>query len=251
MNTALTARIGFFLLAGLLLFGIDLAAAPLRVHLISGSAEYQSEVSLQEFASYLGQLGVECTASWGRDKGKTLPNLAALPSADLLIVFARRLALPAEEMRLVRAHWEAGKPVIGLRTASHAWGEKDNTDNAVFDRQVLGNHYTGHYGDEVVEVTNVPAQGAHPVLRGVQPFRTRKLYKCGDLAPTATALQFGANDKGRAVVTLVNEYRGGRMFYTSLGVPEDFKNENFRRLLVNAIFWTARREPPVAAKASR
>lgn len=222
------------------------AADPLRVHLISGSAEYKSEASLQEFAAHLRSFGLECTASWGQDKGKSLPNLAALPGADVMIVFARRLALPDEQMKLIRAHWEAGKPVIGIRTASHAWGEKDNADNAVFDLQVLGNHYTGHYGDEPVAVANVAAQAAHPVLRGVQAFGTRKLYKAGELAPTATALQTGDNGKGREVVTLVNEYRGGRMFYTSLGVPEDFQNANFRRMLVNALFWAARREPPAA-----
>jgi type 1 glutamine amidotransferase len=220
------------------------AAAPLKIHVISGSAEYRSEASLQEFSAYLQQLGFVCSASWGQDKGKSLPNLEALPSADLMIVFARRLTLPADQMKIVRAHWEAGKPVIGLRTASHAWGEKDNPDNAVFDRQVLGNNYGGHYGDEPVAVTNAPDQAAHPVLRGVQPFRSSKLYKTGPLAPTATALQFGTNDKGKQVVTLINEYKGGRMFYTSLGIPEDFRDENFRRLLINAIHWTTRRDPP-------
>jgi type 1 glutamine amidotransferase len=78
----------------------------------------------------------------------------------------------------------------------------------------------------------------------VRPFSSGKLYKTGELAPTATALQIGTNDKGRQVVTLVNEYRGGRVFYTSLGIREDFRDENFRRLLVNAIHWATRREPP-------
>lgn len=39
------------------------------------------------------------------------------------------------------------------------------------------------------------------------------------------------------------EHNGGRIFYTSLGVPEDFANENFRRMLTNAIFWTMHRDP--------
>jgi type 1 glutamine amidotransferase len=220
------------------------AAAPLKIHLVSGSAEYHSEPSLREFSARLQQLGFVCSASWGQDKGKSLPNLEALPAADLLIVFARRLTLPAEQMTIIRAHWEAGKPVIGLRTASHAWGEKDNPDNAVFDRHVLGNNYTGHYGAEPVAVTPIAGQTGHPVLRGVRPFNSAKLYKTGELAPTATALQIGTNDKGQQVVTLVNEYKGGRMFYTSLGLPEDFRDENFRRLLINAIHWTTRREPP-------
>jgi len=160
-----------------------------------------------------------------------------------MIVFARRLKLPEEQMKTVRAHWESGKPVIGIRTASHAWGDKENPDNATFDRQVLGGHYLGHYGDEKVEVTHAPAQSTHPVLAGVQPFVSRKLYKAGELAATATPLQYGNNGKGRHAVTLVNDYKGARTFYTSLGVPEDFKDENFRRMLLNAIYWTTRREP--------
>jgi type 1 glutamine amidotransferase len=230
------------LLLAALLAGRLIAAAPLKIHLISGSAEYQSEASLREFSAHLQQLGFVCTASWGQDKGKSLPNLEALPGADLMIVFARRLTLPAEQMRIIRAHWEAGKPVIGLRTASHAWGEKDNPDNAVFDRQVLGNNYAGHYGAEPVAVTPVAAQAGHPVLRGVRPFSSAKLYKTGELAPSAVALQIGTNNQGKQVVSLVNEYKGGRMFYTSLGIPEDFRDANFRRLLLNAIHWTTRRD---------
>jgi type 1 glutamine amidotransferase len=157
-----------------------------------------------------------------------------------MIVFARRMTLPEEHMKTIRAHWEAGKPVIGIRTASHAWGADDN---AVFDRRVLGNHYQGHYRDERTVVTNVAAQNSHPVLNGVHPFTSRRLYKAGELAPTATALQIGDKGEGRHVVTLVNEYKGGRMFYTSLGVPEDFRDQNFRRMLMNAIYWCTRTAP--------
>lgn len=231
------------LLAGLFTATLSAAPASLRVHIISGSEEYKSEPSLKEFSAYLQQRGIECTASWGKDKGKTLPNLEPLARADVMLVFARRMTLPEEQMKLIRAHWEAGKPIVGIRTASHAWGEKDNPDVPFFDQQVLGGNYGGHYGDEPVAVQAAPGQSAHPVLQGVKPFTSRKLYKNKGLAPTATALQTGDNGKGKDVVTLVNEYKGGRIFYTSLGVPEDFKDENFRRLLVNALYWTARREP--------
>ncbi len=239
-----------FLLAGLLAGSLHAAPAPapLKIHIISGSEEYKSEPSLQEFSADLAKRGFVCTASWGKDKGKTLPNLEPLAQADLMIVFARRMTLPEEQMKLIRAHWESGKPIIGLRTASHAWGEKDSPDIAHFDRKVLGNNYAGHYGDEPVAVQAVPEQATHPVLQGVHPFTSRKLYKNKELAPSAIALQIGDNGKGRDVVTLVNEYKGGRMFYTSLGVPEDFKDENFRRMLMNAIHWTTRREPARIAR---
>ncbi len=216
---------------------------PLRIHFISGSKEYHSEDSLREFSASLETRGFVCTASWGQDKGKTLPNLAALADADLMIVFTRRMDLPEEQMELIRAHWEKGKAIIGIRTASHAWGEKGDPDGAYFDHEILGNHYSGHYGDEPVQVSAVPGQENHPVLKGVEPFVSRKLYKNKGPAPDAIALQTGDNGRGREVVTLVHEYNGGRAFYTSLGVPEDFKDRNFRRLLMNAIYWTTRRSP--------
>jgi hypothetical protein len=46
--------------------------------------------------------------------------LDALKNADLLLLFARRMKLPEDQMKLIRAHWEAGRPIVGIRTASHA-----------------------------------------------------------------------------------------------------------------------------------
>jgi type 1 glutamine amidotransferase len=43
-------------------------------------------------------------------------------------------------------------------------------------------------------------------------------------------------------VAWTNTYRGGRMFYTTLGHPGDFQNEAFRRMLVNAVRWSLDRD---------
>ena len=59
---------------------------------------------------------------------------------------------------------------------------------------------------------------------------------------STTVLQVGDIGKANYPATLVNDYNSGRVFYTSLGVPEDFQDENFRRLLTNAVFWTTRRD---------
>jgi hypothetical protein len=74
-------------------------------------------------------------ASWGADGGETLENLDALKNADLLLIFARRMNLPDDQMKPIRAHWEAGRPIVGIRTASHAFQKPDND---IFDRQILG-----------------------------------------------------------------------------------------------------------------
>src|SRR3982750_2777864 len=95
--------------------------APLRVHMISGSKEYASEQSLKGFREELERrYRVTVTASWGQDEGTSLDNLQDLAKAEVLLLFARRMKLPEEQMKLIRAHWEAGRPIVGVRTASHA-----------------------------------------------------------------------------------------------------------------------------------
>ena len=214
---------------------------PLRIHVISGSKEYRSEESLKPFCADLEKhYKVTVTASWGQDGGDHLDNLDALAKADVLLLFARRMKLPEAQMKLIRAHWEAGKPIVGIRTASHAFSD---AENETWDRNVLGGRHASHWADEPVKVTNKPDQSDHPVLKGVAPFTSRKLYKRPDLLPDVTVLQLGDNGKDTQPVTLTRTHHGGRIVYTSLGVPEDFKNDNFRRLLTNALFWVAHRDP--------
>jgi type 1 glutamine amidotransferase len=217
-------------------------AEPLKIHLISGSGEYKSEASLKALQKELEEkYSAKITASWVKDGAKELPDADSIPQADLLIVFARRLKLPPEQMAIIRKHWEAGKPVVGIRTASHAF---ENADNAVFDRQVLGGNYQGHFGGEPVKVVAAESAAKHPVLEGVGPFVSGKLYKAGPLAESAVLLQNGTIESKNEThaVTWVHEYNGGRMFYTSLGVPSDFQNDDFKRMIINAILWTTRRK---------
>ena len=229
MKTRLIVWLALFVLA------VVADAAPLKIHFISGAREYKSEQSLKAFVPWVEKhYGVKCTVSWGHDGIGELPNLGALKEADVLFVFARRMKLKEAQMKMIRAHWEAGKPVIGVRTASHAF---QKADNEIFDRKVMGGNYQGHFGDVAVKVSNV---GKHPALRRVGAITSDKLYKAGLLAKTAVVLQHGDIGKAKHAVTWVNEVKGRRAFYTSLGEPEDFKNENFRRLLANAIFWTAK-----------
>src|SRR5262249_38826107 len=110
---------------------------PLRVHLI-GAGEYNPVESLSEFKKHLEALRAEVTTSFGKDS-KALPGLEALKSADVMVLFVRRLNLPDEQMAIIRNHWEKGKAIVALRTASHGFQPEDN---AVFAK-VLGGAYAG------------------------------------------------------------------------------------------------------------
>jgi len=228
----------FILWLALLAFASFVDAAPIKIHFISGAREYKSEESLKKFIPWLEKHhDVKCTVSWGHDGIDKLPNLEALADADVMFVFARRMKLVEPQMKLIRAHWEKGKPIVGIRTASHAF---QKADNDVFDRQVMGGNYKGHFSNELVKVSHLVKD--HPVLDGVKSFSSGKLYKAGSLAKSTTVLQQGDIGTDRQNVTWVNTWKGGRMFYTSLGIPDDFKNKDFKQMLVNAIYWTVRQK---------
>ncbi|QDU26493.1 Trehalose utilization [Anatilimnocola aggregata] len=215
--------------------------AVLKIHLL-GAGEYKPVESLTGYQKYLEEkFRVRCTTSFGND-GKSLPNLEQLKTADVMVVFLRRMNLPAEQMAIIRNHWEQGKPIVAMRTASHAF---QPDDNAIFDRQVLGGNYrgSGSYTTPFKAIA-LPAKSEHPVLKGVGAITSKGYYGNDKLADDAEVLQVVESDKKTPLpVTWAHTYQGGRTIYTSLGVPEDFQDENFRRLLSNAIFWTAERDP--------
>lgn len=230
-----------------------------RVVFISAEHEYGAAETLPEFADELVRKhGLYCEIVQGSPL-KDGPNLhwiagmEALTRADLVVVFARRRAFPADQMKYLRDYLAAGKPLIGLRTASHAFDTRGNTpaghsDWPRFDPEVLGGNYTGHYNSgPKTTVTPAPGSQGHPILTGVElPFVSNgSLYQAKPLAPTATLLLTGAiPDQEPEPIAWTNKYGGSRIFYTSLGHPDDFANPQFRRLLVNAVFWAMDKPVP-------
>ena len=217
--------------------------------------EYKTEASLPEFAAK--HVGKEFRTHFvfGSERSlNDLPGIEALGQADVLFVSVRRRVLPKEQLDVVRKFVESGKPVVGIRTASHAFSLRADTPAPegtvawpTFDPDVLGGHYTGHHG-EGAEVAIRAADGSEssPLLAGVDVAQLAghgSLYKVSPLANTARPLLMGTIPDQPAepiAWTNTNKY-GGRVFYTSLGHADDFKQEAFNRLLVNALRWATAR----------
>ncbi len=222
---------------------------PLVVLAISED-EYKTEQTLPAFVRDVVQdrLGVDAKILLGDPRPPhNIAGLAeVLESADLLLVSMRRRSLPTQDLAAIRKFLAAGKPVVGIRTASHAFDAKGTlaAGQAVwptFDAEVLGCHYTGHHDPKAkTTVTLVQEAAKHPILVGVQTPMTGHgaLYKVSPLAKTTTALLIGSiPGQPSEPVAWVNEAGHSRVFYTSLGSPEDFGSAAFRRLLSNAILW--------------
>ncbi|MCC6125515.1 MAG: ThuA domain-containing protein [Pirellulales bacterium] len=232
--------------AALLLFLAGAAVAPQpHVVFLCNEDEYRARNTLPAFARDLREkFGCRCTVLIGKgDDG--FKSLEALKSADVLIIFVRRRALPKEQLDAIRAYCDAGKPVVGLRTASHAFAKKTKTPAGhaqwpEFDRDVLGGNYHNH-GKSATEVSLAPNAAGHPLLAGIDPKKwTSKstLYFASPLDKKAHALLLGSSEGKTEPVAWTHAYKGGRVFYTSLGHQDDFAAPQFRTLLVNAIFWS-------------
>lgn len=222
--------------------GADAPGSPnpkLTVCLVSGSFEYKSDDSLAAFQKHLeANCPVRCTRAFATSETEItgLDNLAA---ADVAVFFTRRLKLPDAELAKVKKYVESGKPIVGIRTASHGFQSWLEMDGLVF-----GGNYKGHYGVLPGYAVEVTAAGKdHPILKGVGPLKgVGSLYKNPDLPAGVTVLLRGSIPDHTEPVAWVREADGRRVFYTSLGHQDDFKNPEFVKLLVNALAWTTKTE---------
>jgi type 1 glutamine amidotransferase len=221
-----------------------------------GENEYDTKTTVPAFArAELEPRGIRCTFSLlPSDDSNDFPNIAALKEADLLFVSVRRHTPLAAQMAAIRAHVTAGKPVVGIRTASHAFAlrgkpgqpakvPEGQADWPEFDQEILGGNYSNHYGKGIETFGKiVAAQASHPVLQGIgaEEFKVPShLYKNPNLPGWVTPLLV-ARMVGRPEiepVAWVSLKDGRRVFYTSLGAPEDFAVPQFRTLLINGIVW--------------
>ncbi|MBA3698494.1 MAG: hypothetical protein H0W78_06550 [Planctomycetes bacterium] len=172
--------------------------APTVLFMIS-EPEYQTEITLPEFAAKeLTPHGVRCVFAIADKKTPDdFPGFDGLPSAELLVVSVRRQAPRKEHLALVRAHLAAGKPLIGIRTASHAFGAKPKDDAhegwMTFDQDVLGGSYKNHYGNVPAVISVAAGATTHQVLMGVDAtlLTAERLYCNATIVPSATALLIG------------------------------------------------------------
>ncbi len=225
-----------------------------RKHLVFliGERQYKTRETLPAFAEK--HLASEFRLSFvhaGEVDGNRFAGIEAVEDADVLFVSVRRRALPEEDLALIRRHVTAGKPVVGIRTASHAFslrGKPAPDGHASWekwDAEVLGGNYHGHHRNNLKTVARVVAGGKPGFLDGVglEGFVSRgSLYRNAPLQKGANAFLMGKAESVEQEEPLAWSFirkDGGRSWYTSLGHVSDFAQEPFRQMLVNGVMWAA------------
>src|SRR3954453_8098865 len=163
------------------------AVKGLRVCLVSGWLEYESNNTRPILQARLEKRGAICMRSFVEGKDETrLPGLENLDKADVMVLFTRRLKLSGDDLERFKKYCLAGKPIVGIRTASHAvqtWLD--------LDKEVFGGDYTGHFGKGGTTIKIVDGK-KHPILAGVEAFETPgSLYKNAKIAKDCELLLTG------------------------------------------------------------
>src|SRR5688572_9799207 len=164
-----------------------------QIVLIAAEESYRSELSMPLMARILSRHGFTCTVLFAIDPATgtidphvkdNIPGLEALDSADLLVAFLRWRELPDEQMKHIIDYTESGRPIIGIRNATHPFRYATRLDSpyAKYDsgskapaggwgRLVLGETWVSHYGKNLAESTRcdvINFASSHPIFRGTR-----------------------------------------------------------------------------------
>lgn len=251
---------------------------------LSGDEEYRSEEGLPMLAKILAvRHGFKCTVLFPINPGDgtidpvtltNIPGMAALDSADLCIMALRFRELPDEQMKHFVDYLNRGRPIIALRTSTHAFAYDHNKQSPYANFDWRNQHWPGGFGQQVLGETWVDHHGAHgkestrgvineafkdhPILRGVTDlWAPTDVYTVAHLPRDAQVLVWGEvltgmkptdpplqGQKNNPLMPLVwlRDYKGeqqrvSRIVTTTMGAAVDLQNEGLRRLIVNAVYW--------------
>jgi len=252
-----------------------------HVVFVSGDEEYRSEEALTCLAKIMAvRHGFKCTVLFAIDpetgeidpvNQTNIPGLENLETADMMVLALRFRELPDDQMKYIIDYTNAGKPVMGLRTATHSFNYTRNKDSkyAKYDfrspefqggygRQVLGETWVNHHGHHGKESTRGIINDEfknHPILKGVDDiWGPTDVYTVTTITGNPRVLVSGQvlksmdpkdepnNDKPMMPLAWIKRYTGelgktSRVFCTTMGASVDLQSAGLRRLLVNGCYW--------------
>jgi Trehalose utilisation len=254
---------------------------------LSGDHEYRSEESLPALARIMARhygftskvfFTIDPATGFIDPGSSNVSGLEALRTADLLVIFLRFQDFPDDQMQQIVDYLDRGGPVVGFRTATHAfqikrpdakfvkytWNNPEGYTGG-FGRQILGETWVSHYGTNHKQSSRLilqPDEAAHPILRGVKdawvqsggytanPIEGSHVLAVGQILDGMTSDSPPAKDKKELPVAWYRTYqsasgKAGRVFTTTHGASEDLLNDGFRRMAVNAMFWAAGMESSI------
>ena len=211
---------------------------------------YEADKTVPIFAGMLHRkYGYETTVLLGEGThgAYRYSHMEIVSDADLVVVFARRIALPHEQINILKKYLSNGKPLVGIRTANHAFTVREKVEEGYEDwpefvADILGCENRG-YGpvEPGMEVSVVAGSANHPIVKNVKPQPWHSKGNGYLVAPlldreASVLLEAKVNDITQPVAWTRTAGKS-KIFYTSLGFPADFQSPQFTALLVGGVQW--------------
>jgi len=211
---------------------------------------YEAHKTIPVFAERLRkEFGYDVTVLLGSGPHGAcrFPDIQKIDDAALLVVFSRRIALPHDQMEVIKNYLKKGKPLIGIRTANHAFTNRTKIEPGFEDwpgfvAEILGCENRGYGPEEPGTEVSVNADAAsHPILKGIQTSQWHSKGNVYLVAPLldkqAKVLLTGKVQNMTEPIAWIRKAGKSNVFYTSLGHPSDFQSVPFLTLLENSIQW--------------
>ena len=268
-----------------------------KIVFVTGDEEYRSEEVGPMLAKILAvRHGFDCTVLFALNPADgtidplnqtNVVGLKALQDADMMVLFTRFRELPDDQMKYFVDFVNAGKAILGIRTATHAFSIDRNKKSAYanydyrskewpggFGQQVLGDTWVNHHGNHGVESTRgiiADQSKQHPILKGVEDiWGPTDVYQIAHLPKDAQVLVWGQVLKGMKPtdepvvgpknnpmmpIIWIRNYTGAsgkssRIICSTIGAAVDFQSEGLRRTLVNACYWGVGLEDKTPAQSN-
>lgn len=273
---------------------------------LAGEEEYRSEEAAPMLARVLStHHGFKTTVLFSieksRDKDKkkedrkqetglidpnspdNIPGMEQLDAADMMVMMLRFRELPDDDMQHIVNFVKAGKPILAVRTSTHAfaytlrrdsryaaWDWQSSVWPGGFGQQIAGATWARHHGEHGKESTRGvinPEHAAHPILKGVRDiWGPTDVYGVDNLPPDAQILmrgqvlsgmkpadppQQGRKNEPMQPLVWIKDYRfedgkPGKIIVSTIGSAVDLECADLRRLFVNAIYWGCGLESQIA-----
>ncbi|MEO0475648.1 MAG: ThuA domain-containing protein [Planctomycetota bacterium] len=271
-----------------------------HIVLVAGDDEYRSEEALPMLGKILSaHHGFKCTVLFPVNPDgeiqpsyqQNIPGLEALGDADLMIMGLRFRDLPDEQMKHMDSYIQSGKPMVALRTSTHAfnikssqtykkysWRHKGDGWDGGFGKTVLGETWVAHHGKHGKESTRgiIPDSAKdHPINRGIKPgsiwgdsdVYTIKLPLPGDSEPIVMGAVLtgmnpddpvleGKKNEPMMPVTWIKSFetesgKKARIFTSTMGAATDLVAEGSRRMVINGVYWALEMEDQIPSEGTK
>jgi type 1 glutamine amidotransferase len=239
-------------LTGSLFTFADAETKPLKALLITGGCchDYKTQKDLLK-------AGIEARANVivdqiHTDNGSTTPDLPIYGNPDYAagydVVIHDECAAGISDEEIVKAvlaPHQKGIPGVNLHCAMHSYRVGDFRKKASESEakstlwyEFLGLQSTGHGPKKPLQIQYTDKQ--HPITRGLEDWATgdEELYNNVYVYDSAHVLSTATQEGKEAVVTWTNDYRGTRVFSTTIGhTNETVADARYLDLVTRGLLW--------------